>query len=279
MENIVRTVYGANIQTALKLNLPVIIDPYTTLNEKFNIHNDILLAEDDRHVFKYMAIGNGGHRVAVGPDNIAKFQVIQHTPKHAGLYNQLPFVLRLPANDLTPTERLKYRLRRLETHNGVEYVAYYLRVLDLNDTSPILELRTIVNGNTTSTDFVPSISDLNPIPPAIVPGGVLVTSGDYIAATAKVSFNMPTDEVDEFLNVCNIIYEDEDYAIISEMALCAGVDRAVTGNFNGSTLGYTDAIGVQIVNHIASSIIAKSANAGINILFDLGNVEPLLVFQ
>lgn len=277
MENIVRTVYGANIQTALKFNRVPTIYPYSTLNEKFNIHNDVPVLETDRHTFKYMAIGNGGHRVAVGADNIAKFETIQHSPKHAALYNQLPFVLRPVTDDLTSLERLNYRLRRLETHDGVQYAAYYLKVLDLTNTNTVLELRTVVDGNIISTEFSPSINDLSPTPPAIVPGNVLVTTGDYIAATSKVSFNMTTAEIAEFLNVCNIIYSDDDYAIISELALCAGIDKAVTGNFNGSTVGYTDAIAVQITNHIDTSIIAKSANAGINILFDLGSVEPLLV--
>jgi len=277
VENIVRTVFGANIQTALKFNRAPTIYPYSTLNEKLNIHNAVPLLETDRHTFKYMAIGNGGHRVAVGADNIAKFETIQHSPKHAGLYNQLPFVLKRTNDDLSITDRLKYRLRRIETHSGEEYAAYYLRVLDIENTETTLELRTVIDGNITSSEFVPSIADLSPTPPNIIPGNALVTSGDYIAATSKVSFTMTNLEIQDFLDVCTIIYGDDDYAIISEMGLCAGVDKAVTGDFNGATLGYTDAIAVQITNHIGTSIIAKSANAGINILFDLGSIEPLLV--
>lgn len=279
MQNIVRTIYGADLQSSLLLNKPYVVLPYSTLNEKLNINASLQTTEEDRHSLKYLAIGNGGHRVAIGANNIPKLQVMQHLPKHAALYNQLPFILRLPNDDLLPAERLNYRLRKLVQFNGITYVAYYLKVIDTSLATPSLELRTIVNGNTTSSPFAPSISDLSPVAPPINSGDVLVASGDYIASTSKVPLSFTSDDIDEFINVCNIIYNDDDYAIISEMALCAGVDRAVTGDFNGVTSGYTDAIAVQITNHIATSIIAKGANDGINIMFDIGSVEPLLVIS
>lgn len=277
MERIVRTVYGAYLQTCQLLDLPVIIKPNSTLNEKFNIHTNIAIADSDRPAMLYVGIGNGGHRMVVGSNGIGKPEIIQHTPRHAALYNQLPFVLRLPSEDLIPTERAKYRLRRLETHDGTTYVAYYLKKLDMTNTVPQLELRTVTNGVTNSTVFSPTIADLNPTPPAINPGGVLTTTGDYIAATGKVPFTMDANEVAEFLNVANIIYGDEGYAMISEIALCSGVDRTVVGDFNGSSSGYIDSIGVQIMNFIGQFVHVPSNNSGIDIEFDVGSVEPLLV--
>lgn len=277
MERIVRTVYGAYLQTCQLLNLPVILKPNSTLNEKFNIHTNIAIADSDRPAMLYVGIGNGGHRMVVGSNGIGKPEIIQHTPRHAALYNQLPFILRLPSEDLTPVERAKYRLRRLETHDGITYVAYYLKKLDMTNTVPQLELRTVTDGVTNSTVFSPTIADLNPTPPAINPGGVLTTTGDYIAATGKVPFTMDANEVAEFLNVANIIYGDEGYAMISEIALCSGVDRTVVGDFNGSSSGYTDSIGVQIMNFIGQFVHVPSNNSGIDIEFDVGSVEPLLV--
>lgn len=277
MERIVRTVYGAYLQTCQLLNLPVVLKPNSTLNEKFNIHTNIAIADSDRPAMLYVGIGNGGHRMVVGSNGIGKPEIIQHTPRHAALYNQLPFVLRLPSADLTPTERANYRLRRLETHDGTTYVAYYLKKLNMTNTVPQLELRTVTDGITSSTVFSPTIADLNPTPPAINPNGVLTTTGDYIAATGKVPFTMDANEVTEFLNVANIIYGDEGYAMISEIALCSGVDRTVVGDFNGSSSGYIDSIGVQIMNFIGQFVHVPSNNSGIDIEFDVGSVEPLLV--
>lgn len=279
MEHVVRTAQGANLQTCQLLGIAPAIAPNTTLNEKLSIHDEIALADTDRPSVKYVAIGNGGHGIAVGPDNIPYSTVIPHETKHTALYNQLPFILRLPNEDLDAIERQKYRLRRYETHDGTTYVAYYLKVLDTSATNPKLELRTVTDGVVTSTEYIPSISDLNPTPPAINVDGALTTSGDYIASTAKVVFSLTKSEIDELLNVANIIYGTHDLAIISEIALCSGVDRAVVGDFNGVSVGYTDAIGVQVYSFISAMSMLKFQNKDLNTTFDIGSNEPLLTLS
>ena len=279
MQSSTRTLQGALLQTVELLKLPLEIKSHSTLNEKLNIHNDIVLSDTDMPSVKYVTIGNGGHKMVMGTNNISKPEPIQHTPRHCGLYNHLPFVLRLPNNDLTPSQRLNYRLRRIETHDNISYVAYYLKLLDLSETVPQLELRSVTDGVITSTTFSPSIADLNPTPPPLNPGGIITTTGDYVAATAKVPFSMNSDDIAEFLNVANIIYGDVNYAMISEIGLCSGIDKVVTGNFNGLDSSYTDAIGVQITNFISSFFAANFSNGSINVILDIGNVEPLLTLS
>ena len=279
MESVTRTVHSAYLQTCQLLGLPVVIKPNSTLNQKFDINADMAISETDKLTMKYVTIGNGGHKVSTGVNGIPVPEPVQHTPRDAALYNHLPFVLRLPSNDLTANQRAKYRLRKHEVHDGVNYVAYYLKVLDMAATVPQLELRTVVNGVTTATPYVPTLSDLNPTPPAIGSGGVIVSTGDYIAATAKIPFVMTPDDINELLNVANVIYGDESYSIISEIGLCSGVDRSVTGDFNGTTTGYTEAIGVQVCNFIGAFFAAKFSNNGINILFDAGSSEAMLTLS
>lgn len=279
METNIRTVYGAHLQTAQLLGKPFILMPNSTLNQKFNIHNNVAPDSSELPAMKYVGIGNGGHNMVVGANGIPRPEPIQHTPRHSGMYNQLPFVLRRIDNDLTPLQRVKYRLRRIETHDGEQYAAYYLKVLDMTNTSPQLELRTVLNGTTTSQEFTPELSDLSPVPPAINTGGVLTTTGDYIAATAKIPFIMSSDDIAEFIDVCNVIYGDDGYAIISEISLCSGIDKTLEGNFNGSMVSYTDAISVQILNHISAFYAAKFTTTGINVMFDVGSVEPLLALS
>lgn len=276
MENIVRTVLGASLQTCQLLGKPVQIKPNSTLNQKHGIQESTVFADDDKISMMYVAIGNGGHRMVVGTGNISRPEPLQHSPRDCALYNQLPFVLRLPNQDLSVSQRAKYRLRKHVTHDGQTYVAYFLKVLDLSETEPQLELRTVADGVTTSTPYTPTLSDLNPTPPAITTGQVLTTTGDYIAATAKVPFIMTPDDIQELLNVCNIIYGDDNYAMISEIALCAGADRAVTGDFNGTSAGYTEAIGVQVMSFINSFFSAKFSNSGVAVNLDVGSVENLL---
>lgn len=275
MQEFVRSIAGAALQTAQLLGKPVVIKNNTTLNQKFDIQASTAIADDDIVTMKYATIGNGGVRVVTGTGGVAKLKAVQHSPRDAGLYSHLPFVLRLPNDDLDPAQRSKYRLRKLETHGGRIYVAYYLKVLDLTTTNPQLELRTVANGVTTSTPYTPTLADLSPTPPA-VDDTVLTTTGNYIAATAKVPFTLSTWEIEEFLNVCNVIYDSDDYAMISEIGICSGVDRAVTGDFNGTSAGYTEAIGVQICTFINTSIPVKFINTSYTMTLDTGSLEPLL---
>ena len=105
---------------------------------------------------------------------------------------------------------------------------------------------------------------------------MLTTTGDYIAATAKVPFILLENDIDELLNVANVIYGDPNYAIISELGLCSGVDRIVTGDFNGVSTSYTDAIGVQIVDFMSVFYPVAFSNKQVNLTLDVGDVSPLL---
>lgn len=279
MKSVVRSVHGAALQTAALIGLPHVIPPHSTLNEKFNINANMTIPDTEIPRIRYVGIGNGGHRVVVGANNISYNQPIQHLPRHSGLYNQLPFVLRPITNDLTPQERAKYRLRTVIQHGGVSYAAYYLKTLDFSNTVVDLEYFTVDNGVTTSSTFSPNSSDLNPTPPDLTSTGVVSTSGDYIAATSQVPFKMDAGEIEEFANVANILYGSTDYAIISEIALCSGMDKVVTGTFNGVSASYTEAIGVQINDFIATYLATSYSNQMIDISFDIGAVEPMLTLS
>lgn len=279
MKSVVRSIYGAALQTAHLLGLPHVIPAHSTLNEKFNINANISIPDTEIPRIRYVGIGNGGHRVVVGANNISYNQPIQHLPRHAGLYNQLPFVLRPVTNDLTPQERTKYRLRTVIQHGGLSYAAYYLKTLDFTDSVVDMEYFTVDNGVTTSSTFAPNSSDLNPTPPDLTSSGVVSTSGDYIAATSQVPFIMGSLDIDEFANVANILYGSTDYAIISEIALCSGMDKVVTGSFNGVAASYTEAIGVQVNDFISTYLATSYSNQGIDISFDVGSLEAMLTLS
>lgn len=279
MENCVRTVQSALLQSALQLGMPHVIQANSSLNQKFDIQATVAPADTDTFAMKYVAIGNGGHKLVTGVNGISTPEPIQHSPTDAALFNHLPFVLRLPNQDLTAAQRANYRLRRIESINGTSYVAYYLKVIDLSLTLPGLELRTVQNGIMTSTPYAPQLSDLSPTPPAISSGGVITTSGNFIAATSKVDFTLSADDITELLNVSNILYSSDSFALISEIGLCSGVDRAVTGDFNGTSAGYTEVIGAQVMNFIDSFFPAKFNNNGLSLSFDVGQLEPLMTLK
>lgn len=277
MQNNTRTVIGGYLQTAQLLGLPVIIPPNSTLNEKLSISQANQIATTDVPKLGYVCIGNGGHSVEIGINNIPINKPVQFHSTSTALYNQLPFVMRLETNDMTPAERANYRLRKVEVHGGVPYIAYYGRVLDLANVVPATNYNTVANGVTTITPFVPSVANMNPTPPATTAAGVVIASGDYVSATAKVPFIMSPADIVEFTNVANIIYGNPNYAIISEIALCSGVDKQVSGTFNAVTGTYTESIGVQVMSFSNAYYQMQFNNNGINMMLELGASEPLSV--
>ncbi len=280
MENITRTIYGAQLQTCLLMGLPLVIKTNSTLNERFGIQNGVLPPEGTLPTMRYFCIGNGGHTFSVGANGRTKPEPIQHRGTDAGLFSPIPFVLRETNNDLDSIQRAKYALRRTETHQGRQWFAYYLKRIDMTNVAAGMELITVVEGVSTITNFVPDTSNLNPVPPAIVPDGVNVVSGDYVSATAKLTIAFSPSDVTELMNVAAVIYDDPEYAIISELGLCSGVDKNVQSPaFGGSTINHNEAIAVQIVSHVNTFQPMAYTNNGTELLLDVGATEPLFVLQ
>lgn len=276
MELITRTVYGAQLQTCLLLNLPLVIQPNTTLNQKFGVLPTTAIATTDKPAMRYVAIGNGGHKSVTGAEGISAPYPIQHNPTDAVLFKHLPFILRDITNDITATQRANYGLRRAETHDGKSYIAYYLKRLDYTDVVAKLTFKTVENNITTTTDFIPNSSSQDPTPPALSNTGVNVTTGSYIAATAKIPFILTESEISELLDVATIIYGNDNYAIISEIALCSGVDKVVAVDAGGANpFNMTEVIGAQVVSFISTYFSCKFDNSGISVLLDCGASEPL----
>jgi len=278
MENSNRTIYGSYLQTCQYLKRPVVIPQYTTLNEKFNIHAAQTLNSNEMPSIAYVGIGNGGHKVVFGADNFPKVTTPGHLPKHAALYNQLPFVLRTTDNDLTSQQRAKYRLRRVETHGGITYFAYYLKKLDLTATIPQMTYISVTENDTITQPFIPSIEDLNnPQPPELSNGDLNLGTGDYLSVSGQIQFTLDSGDLEEFSNVVSVKYDDLGYGIISEIAICSGVDRELPGTIDGMTQNYTDAVAVQICNFLNCFHSLKSNPTGIDITIDIGATESLLM--
>lgn len=276
MDNITRTAMGGLLQTCMWLRRPYIVVPNTTLNEYYNIQSRVLPAANVYPQLGYAAIGNGGHVLTIGADNLTAPEPTQHRADTGNAFKAMPWVLRETTDDLATTERGKYALRREEEHGGVRYYAYYLRRLDLTTTNPSLEY-IVVDGDTkTVTEFVPDSSYLNPVPTELGTTGVNTVSGDYLSASAKVPIVMTGDDMTELRNMAMILFGAEKYAIISEVCLCTGVDKLVDSPAPGnSTIPFNEAIAVQVATYVEAFIPAKYMTTGFNMLLDCGTTEPL----
>ena len=275
MDNFRRTALGGLSQTCAMMGLPLPQIANTTLNEKLSIQANATLGVNETPRAKYMCIGFGGHQGTVGADGILLIGSAQHRPTDNSLFRMMPFVMRPLANDLTSTERQRYALRRIENHKGLDYAVYYLRRLDLTNVVPKLQKINITNGVTTTVDYTPTSGDLSPTPPALNTGGTNTVTGEFIAAVARVTVNFDTLDATEILNAAMVLFDSEEYAIISEMGFVSGVDRSVTVTDPNGALVYDECINAQIVTHIATLQKLVANRNGFESVFDVGATEPM----
>ncbi len=281
VSKITRTVYGSRLQTMQLLGLPYTPLANSTLNEKFDIQSGVSPANGALPRVRYYVIGNGGHRNQTGSDGHPYTYPIKHSAADAALFKHLPFVIRKPSEDLDATTRAKYCLRRLETIRGVQYVVYYGRRMDMSNVVPQLLTNTKIDGVTTSSPFVPSGANLNPVAPVVPPTGVVSTDGTTLSASAVLALGMTENDVAEFLNGVNILFDNVYYGVISEIGLVAGEDRQVPLLMPGGTSSgtYTEVVGATITTHVSDNYPVTSANRGFEFNLDLGASEPLFVLD
>lgn len=279
MQSYVRTVYGAMLDAASKVKKPHVVLPNSTLNENLGIQATTQIADTEIPGINLLVIGNNGHRVT-RVNGIDVIETVPHLPTHAGLHGQIPFVLRRIDDDLPALERVKYRLRKVFQHSdGQQYVGYYAFVLDLSATQPTVNIRKVENGQTTVRPFVPTVEDLRPVKPVMETNTVLTTTGEYAYATAKIALHLTEAQVAEVVNACRILFGNESLARVTEAALCHSVDHLVTGDFNGVTQTYPEAIGCQVNTFLAIDEALNAPNKTVTRTWDVGAVEPLAVLK
>jgi hypothetical protein len=225
----------------------------------------------------YIGIGNKGASYDIGADNYILTKPIPHLARHASLYNFIPFIARRIDNDLAPAEREKYRMRVITTIGGDTYALYYLKKLDMSSVTCDVELRNVNDGVITTTSFTPQLSDLSPTAPILSNVNLNNPNGDYLVSTAKVTFTLNQAEINEIIDACVLLYNDERYAVINEIALCTGIDRVLSGQFGNTTAPYTEVVVAQVAVFISQYNALYRTTTSLTRVFDIGSVDPLLV--
>lgn len=275
MENVVPTIFAAHLQTCMFHKLAYTPAAFTTLNEELGIQSGVAVPTGNYPVVGYYAIGDAGHTFEAGGDGIPYPNLYQHQPSDAALYHQMPFVLRRTNNDLLPAQRTRYALRKEMTVGGVVYIAYYLRRIDLSTLTISLQRRDNNGTVVTTTPFVPSASNLSPTPTVLSNSNLNTVTGSTLVCTAPLVVSMTADDVAEYVNVAQILYNNTNRAIISESALCCGFDKTITVNASTGAFNFNEAIGVQVMSHIADFQAVNFASLGINKVLDSGANTPL----
>jgi hypothetical protein len=265
------------LQTCAHLGIPFVLEKNTTLNELLSIQADRVPDANVYPTLGYLALGNGGLAASLlGDGNLVMVPKI-FEPTNAAPYSPIPLILRALGDDLTPDQRKNYALRRLEQRNNVTYIAYYLKRIDKKDLKAGMFLTTVVDGVKNTVPFVPTSAVLHPTPPVISNPGVITADGSYVSASAPLNVVLDQVDTEELMNVFNILYQNPNAAIISELALCSGLDLTVqVSDPGGNTFNMAEAIAVQVNDFVNIGAPLQFNADGVKFSMDIGATEPLM---
>lgn len=277
MQDIVRTPIGNYMQTCLYIGARPKPIAYTTLNELFGVNANAAINNNDVPAMRYVHIGVGGHENYVNESNISVSRLLTHRPTDTGLFKPLPFAVRPIDNDLTDAERRNYCCIEERTINNRRHRLYWVRRIDNSTTEVEMSRINKVNGvDQPPVEYVPQESSMRPTPVISSGTGTNEVSGDKIVVSAALSLTFSSLQVQELLNAATIMYGDESAAVISEVALCTGIDRVMNiQTANGGTVQQNEAVHLQINCFTRTKLEMQfaSRNAGIDI--DVGSAEPV----
>lgn len=243
---ITRLAMGSYFQLAKAIGSPIIPPANSTLQEIVNnsdcvpfqpsIPTASMEYPDDYNYqtdsinskMQYFAIGSGGHfNVTNATNGRPKMGTKPHIGRQTGLFDIMPFVVKPVEDDLSPDDREKYRCRKIVEINGRYYAAYFLRRIDLA-AYPITQ--TIVkkeNGVETTVPYKPTLNDM--VMKDFPISGE--NDGTYIRTLIQVDLTFDATEAQYLREVANLWYGNPDDAIISEIAICSGVDKVITKRY------------------------------------------------
>lgn len=277
MINVTRTIYGAQLQSNLFHGIPHNPPANSTLNELYNIHEQINLTSTEQPSLNYFGIGNSGHRI-VPTEYGGKTSSVGHMARHAGLYRPLPFVLRPIGSDLTGTEQAKYGMRVPVQVGSTWYWGYFLKKLDKSNIESELKLTTITNSVKTTTVFTPDNADLSPPVPTIPNNGVITSDGSLLSTVTALDLSLNAADIALIVDAATIMYNDPEAAIVSEIALVTGFTKLVAlldQNRQPTGGTYAEAIKAQVSSFGGAFHQLTQANDGLTMLVDLGASEPM----
>lgn len=264
-----RTIYHISSTLASSLGKEYTPLVNTTLNEKFNLLPNYQLEDSKYPVVAYYAIGVGGQSLITDSSN---YNYCRHSPVDAALFEHIPFIMVELDNDLSEELRAKYRFRREETWNDIEYACYYLKCIEAIDLRDYFYKISTANGESVLNKFSTSTDKLlNPTPKARTVDTVDISTSNYVCKIAKLVFTITLDEMVELKNVLAIRGIDNN--IISEIGICMGVDLTLEDKS-------IEVVTAQVAYHVDVDInldITLASASAFTRGIEIGGTEPMVL--
>ncbi len=226
----VNTIYGVRAQLLAELGIPYYSIKGSTLNEHllvkpfYGAQNPLKYPKR-----KYVGVGIGGHKKVVTPHGVPIERHNLFEPEYSQLFTHIPYVVRTPDNDLTLEEKLKYRMRAVLEKNGVIWLGYFLRPIENMPTDVTITRLTSENGFISPVPFVHDEkyqSILDSQLRTIDTFNHETKTYDTISVSVNASLTFTADDVAELLNSINVLYGSDEFPILSELGMFAGIETS-----------------------------------------------------
>ena len=215
--------------------------PDTTINSKYNNFPTTLPSAPPK--IAYFGMGVRGFK-NLNDQNLAAPYV--PSASDLDLYTPIPFRVVPVTEDLSPSDRSKYRMRVKQTINGIPYWCYYLKTLGfINNQVQIISTNLTTGVETTLTDLDPI--NLTPTPTNTSAEGVTETDTKIsVALTATLQITGA-----EVIEAINVLYEGNLLkAVVSEIGIYGGNDQTVNMSDGvGGTFSGTESIFTYLAYH------------------------------
>lgn len=279
VENVVRTLMSSYVQAHISLGIPYVKPDFTTLNQKLGIAQAEVPSANDRINFNFFCIGYGGARNVTGEDGTHLQVPRQHATTDFSPYAIAPFVVRELNDDLSTADRARFCLRIVQTNprDNKQYIFYYGRWFDKLEGPVQMTQFRIENGNQVDVSpFVPGNANINPVPSDLTNDGLNTVDGRYVRTSILSDVSWSAWDVDELMKAARIVKGNEIYAFFNELAVGAGIKRALTvSNPGGGTFTYNEAIAATATNLLNVNYQALYFRNGFDVKLNFGSTEPL----
>lgn len=212
----------------------------TTLNSKYNNYPNMSPSSVPK--LGWFGIGINGH-YNVTDTNVSQARIPSMT--NMDLYEPIPFVC-VPLDEDKADYRVKYRMRHIRTIGSIKYVEYYLKPLQLVDST--IRIVRIDPNTQKEVEYELDSSNLYPVPPIPQTSGVIEGTSAEIQVSQKFMLPISGSEV---CDPVSVIYDgDIRRARLSEYGLYTGEEAVVTG-YDSSNIAfqYTEVICAQLAVH------------------------------
>lgn len=271
------TRWGEAILASAATQIPIDYVVNSTFNEKYDVLASDHIGTTSIPVIKWIGLGVGSDYMAQLTHPTSGAVIDNPTPyihsnEDAIPFIPFPFLMRKEGeDDLTSTERAKYAMRYTVTIDGISYVCYMLRRVDVTNDKVTSKVVT-VNGNGEITDISPLEASTAPLNPTRDKNytGESSSSNEYLRVRAPLALTLDPSDIAELINCANIIFGASDIEI-TEFALVGGISKTTAVVDGTNNIGYTEVIGAQTTHFSPVSFSASQRlDTGISVEFKIG---------